>query len=130
MNLGKLQEMVKDRETWRATVCGVTKSQTWLGEWTITNFCIPLILAHVTKPLKASPDSPFLHSSLWLFLNIYWSSTVIPFIHLFLSMYNEHTWKLIKRINHIFSILTKLCNHHCYIIPGHFKQPREKSQSH
>ena len=28
MNLGKLQEMVTDREAWWATVHGVTKSQT------------------------------------------------------------------------------------------------------
>ena len=35
MNLGKLQEMVKDREAWRATVQGVAKTQTWLGDWTI-----------------------------------------------------------------------------------------------
>ena len=31
MNLGKLQEMVKDREAWRATVHGVTKSRIRLG---------------------------------------------------------------------------------------------------
>ena len=28
MNLGKLQEMVRDREAWHAAVHGVTKSQT------------------------------------------------------------------------------------------------------
>ena len=28
MNLGKLREMAKDKEGWRATVHGVTKSQT------------------------------------------------------------------------------------------------------
>ena len=28
MSLGKLQEIVKDREAWRAIVHGVTKSQT------------------------------------------------------------------------------------------------------
>ena len=28
MNLSKLQEIVKDREGWHATVLGVTKSQT------------------------------------------------------------------------------------------------------
>ena len=28
MNLGKLQEMVKDREAWRAAVQGVAKTQT------------------------------------------------------------------------------------------------------
>ena len=32
MNLGKLQEMVRDREAWCATVQGVTKSRTQLGE--------------------------------------------------------------------------------------------------
>ena len=34
MNLGKLREMVEDRETWRAVVHGVAKNWTWLGEWT------------------------------------------------------------------------------------------------
>ena len=28
MNLSKLQEMVKDKEAWRAAVCGVPKSRT------------------------------------------------------------------------------------------------------
>ena len=31
VNLGKLQKMVRDREAWRATVHGVTKSWTRLG---------------------------------------------------------------------------------------------------
>ena len=32
MNLRKVQEMVKDREAWRATVHGVTKSRTQLRD--------------------------------------------------------------------------------------------------
>ena len=32
MNLGKLQEMVRDREAWCAAVQGVTKSQTQLSD--------------------------------------------------------------------------------------------------
>ena len=36
MNLGKLQEMVRDRDAWGAAVHGVAKSQTWLGNWTMT----------------------------------------------------------------------------------------------
>ena len=31
MNLGKLREMVKDREAWNAVVHGVMRSQTRLG---------------------------------------------------------------------------------------------------
>ena len=34
MNLSKLQETVKDREAWHATVHEVAKSQTWLSAWT------------------------------------------------------------------------------------------------
>ena len=36
MNLCKLQEMVKDREAWRAAVHGVAKGRTWFSEWTTT----------------------------------------------------------------------------------------------
>ena len=32
MNLGKLREMVRDREAWHAAVHGVTKSRARLGE--------------------------------------------------------------------------------------------------
>ena len=34
MSLSKLQELVMDREAWWATIHGVTKSRTWLSDWT------------------------------------------------------------------------------------------------
>ena len=36
MSLRKLREIVKDRETWCTAVHGVTKSLTWLNNWTTT----------------------------------------------------------------------------------------------
>ena len=36
LSLSKLQEVVKDREAWRAAVYGVTKAWTWLRDWKTT----------------------------------------------------------------------------------------------
>ena len=40
VSLSDLQEMVMDREAWRAAIHGVTKSQTWLSDWTELNWII------------------------------------------------------------------------------------------
>ena len=49
MNLGKLQEMVRDRGAWLATVYEVTKSQIWLGNSTTAAITCSLLVLYKVK---------------------------------------------------------------------------------
>ena len=48
MSLSKFREIVKGREAWHATVHGVTKSQTWLSDWTTTATTIGITVCYST----------------------------------------------------------------------------------
>ena len=65
MNLSKLQELVMDREAWCAAVHRVTKSQTWLSNWTELRSHKHFPSGLVVKNLPANMQETWVQSLGW-----------------------------------------------------------------
>jgi len=71
MSLGKLRELVMDREAWCAAVHGVANSPTWLSDWTKLNWT-----EHAQKVQTPSGlEEVFLKANFWGRLQSVWLSS-------------------------------------------------------
>ena len=57
LGLGRLWELVMDREAWRAAVHGVAKSWIWLSDWTELNVVVPRVWWHTLLDKSVLPKS-------------------------------------------------------------------------
>ena len=66
MSLSELQELVMDREAWRAVIHEVAKSRTWLSNWTELNWII-YFHRRLVKSRRRLVSSHYQH---WLYIRI------------------------------------------------------------
>ena len=101
MSLSKLQETVKDREAWHATVHGVTKSWTWLSSRKQTN----------------KQTGPCLHFPSTKSVGVSWGHDLAPSMGRLLC-WQYPSWRGVPRIKNVPLDVSHQCRgQHVHVLP-------------
>ena len=86
MSLGKLRELVMNREAWRAAIHGVSKSRTQLRDWTELNCPKYLCSSFLISPLSSKPHW-YINSYVKHFLALpLFSLLLLPLLWLYITL--------------------------------------------
>ena len=121
MSLSKLWDLVMDREAWPAAVHGVTKSWTWLSDWTETLHCLGECVASVPllwiRNAKQTQNCTGMNQTSWDYTKSIHKHT------------SQGPW---ATPNHIccynFPIAEKHCSHHSPVTHSCCDQPTSMSK--